>query len=176
MTHESKVYFITGVCGAGKTTVILYLKSLLNNENYDIHDFDERGVPDGADRQWRIKETEYWINHGKQNIKDDISTIICGFSNPEEIVYSDEDNIKFILFDADDKTIKQRIGGRYKTTKSKQELKRVSGDTVEKFIKDNINFLTTLRSICQKDKRCNIINTINKSPEKIAEQVVEIIK
>ncbi len=176
MTHESKVCFITGVCGAGKTTVIPYLRSLLDNENYDIHDFDERGVPDGADKQWRIKETEYWINYGKQNIKDDISTIICGFSNPEEIVYSDWDNIKFILLDADDKTIKQRISERYKTETSKEELKRVFGDTVERFIEDNVNFLATLRNICQKDKRCNIINTINKSPEKIAEQVVEIIK
>ena len=176
MTHESKIYFITGVCGVGKTTVIPHLKSLLNNENYDIHDFDERGVPDGADRQWRIKETEYWINYGKQNIKDNISTIICGFSNPKEIIYSDDNNIKFILLDADDKTIRQRISERYQTAKSKQELKRVSGDTVERFIEDNINFLTTLRSICEKDKRCNIIDTINKSPKKIAKQVVEIIK
>lgn len=175
MIHEPKIYFITGVCGAGKTTVIPHLKSLLNDKDFDIHDFDERGVPDGGGRQWRIKETEHWINYGKQNIKDGISTVICGFSNPEETVHNDNEDTKFILLDADDKTIKQRISGRYQTEKSRQELKRVSGDTVERFIEGNITFLETLRSICKDDKRCDIVDTINKLPKEVAKQVVEII-
>ena len=172
MIHKPKIYFITGVCGAGKSTVIPYLKSLLDDKDFDIHDFDERGVPDNSDRQWRIEETKYWINIGKVNIKDSVSTIICGFSNPAETVYKDT---RFIVLDADDKTIKQRISGRYKTEKSRQELKRVLSVSVEKFIKDNTNFLATLRAICQKDKRCDIVDTVNKSSKEVAKHVVEIL-
>jgi len=171
-----KIYFITGVCGVGKSTTIPYLKSLLNKKAYDIHDFDERGVPSNADRQWRKRETEYWVNLGEENIKNNISTIICGFSNPEEIMHNNKDYIKFILLDASNETIKQRIIGRYQTKKSRQELRRASGDSVNKFIKDNIGFLKTLKNICQKDKRCNIIDTTNKLPKEITEQIVKVME
>ncbi len=175
MVYKPKIYFITGVCGVGKSAVIPYLKSLLNDKNYDIHDFDERGVPSGANRQWGRDEAKYWIDFGMQNIKNGISIIICGFANPKETIYDNNDNIEFILLDADNKTIKQRIDGRYQTKESKQELKRATDCTVEKFIKNNTNFLATLKGICENDKRCNIINTINVSSEKVANQVVKII-
>ncbi len=176
MTHKPKIYFITGVCGVGKSKVIPHLKLLLNKKSYDIHDFDERGVPPGADREWRIKETEFWINLGRVNIKNNISTIVCGFSNPKETIHNSSDYIEFILLDAENETIKNRISGRYQTKKSRQELKRVSGCLVKEFIEDNTKFIKTLRSICQNDKRCSIINTTNKSPKEVAEQITEIIK
>ena len=176
MVHKPKIYFITGVCGAGKTTVIPHLKSLLSYKDYDIHDFDERGVPNKSDTKWRIEETKYWIDIGEKNLENGVSTIICGFSNPKEAVHSDNDNIEFILLDADNKTIKQRISGRYQTEKSKQELLRVTGDGVEKFIKDNTSFLETLKNICEKDKRCNIVDTTSKTPKEVTKQLVKIIK
>ena len=175
MAHKPKIYFITGVCGTGKSAVIPYLKSLLNDNDYDIHDFDERGVPTGASRKWGRDEAKHWIDFGAQNIKNSISTIICGFANPKETIHDNNDNMEFILLDADDKTIKQRIDGRYQTKESKQELKRATDCTVEKFIKNNTSFLATLRGLCENDKRCNIVDTINKSPEKVAKQVVKII-
>ncbi len=172
--RKTKIYFISGVCGVGKTTIINHLKSLLSNKYYDIHDFDERGVPNNASRDWRKRETQYWINLGKQNFKENIFTIICGFSNPEEISKS-EKNISFILLDADKETIRERISGRYKTQKSIEELKRVSGKTLEIFIRDNANFLEVLRNIFEKDKRCDIVNTNNKAPKDVAIDVVKII-
>ncbi len=172
--RKFKIYFITGVCGVGKTTIINHLKSLLGNDNYDIHDFDERGVPDNASRDWRKEETQYWINLGKYNFKKNVFTIICGFSNPKEFNKFDQD-VRFILLDADKKTIRERIGKRYKTEESLKELKRSTGNTVEVFIKDNINFLEPLRNICKKDKRCNIVNTVNKLPGNVAQDVSKYI-
>ncbi len=52
-----KVYFITGVNGVGKSTLIEYLKTFLVG-SFEVHDFDERGVPDKVGRQWRIDETD----------------------------------------------------------------------------------------------------------------------
>lgn len=173
MIREPKIYFITGVCGVGKSAVISHLKLLLNDKDYDIHDFDERGVPSGANRQWGRDEARYWIDFGMQNIKNGISTIVCGFANPEEIIHNN--NIEFILLDANEKIIEQRIDERYQTKESKQELKRVTNCTVEKFIKNNTSFLAILRDICKNDKRCNIVNTINKSPKNVAKQVVKTI-
>ncbi len=121
-----------------------------------------------------IKETERWIKFGQINLKKGITTIICGFSNPEEL--KKEKNIGFVLLDADKKTIAERITKRYQTEESIKELKRVSGNTVEKFIKGNTNFSEKLKSICLNDKRCAIIHTINILPEEVARQIVCIVK
>jgi len=40
-----KIYFITGVCGVGKSAAIPYLKELLSKDHFDVRDFDERGCP-----------------------------------------------------------------------------------------------------------------------------------
>jgi len=176
MKYEPKIYFITGVCGVGKSTVIPHLKSLFDEKDFDIHDFDERGVPSGVSRKWRKRETEFWLNLGRLNIKNDISTIVCGLSNPKEVAYNNINNTRFILLDAEKETIKGRITERYKTKKSEQELKRVSNCSVGNFIKDNTDFLEILRSICQNDERCDIIDTTNKLSKEVAKQITEIIK
>ena len=176
MNHKPKIYFITGVCGVGKSAVIPDLKLSFDKKDFDIHDFDERGVPSGVNREWRKKETEFWLNLGRLNLKNNISTIICGFSNPKEVIYNNIDNTRFILLDAEKETIKNRIAKRYKTKKSEQELKRVSACSVESFIEDNADFSEILRIICQNDKRCDIIDTTDKSPKEVAKQITEIIK
>jgi hypothetical protein len=52
-------YFITGASGSGKTACLPKLKSLL--PDFTIHDFDDIGVPEGADKKWRQKSTEKWL-------------------------------------------------------------------------------------------------------------------
>ncbi|RJQ31045.1 hypothetical protein C4572_03180 [Candidatus Parcubacteria bacterium] len=54
------MYFLTGVSGAGKTAVIQPLKALLG-VGFEVHDFDERGVPDNAGHEWRFEETRHRI-------------------------------------------------------------------------------------------------------------------
>ena len=55
-----KMYFISGVSGVGKTSSMEILKRDLS-EQYVVKDFDERGVPKGGGRPWRLAATKYWI-------------------------------------------------------------------------------------------------------------------
>jgi len=48
---KPQLFIITGVNGIGKSTIIPELKGLLNSKNFVVHYFDERGVPDKADRE-----------------------------------------------------------------------------------------------------------------------------
>jgi len=62
-----KLHFIGGASGSGKTAVMPHLKALL--EGTVIYDFDDIGVPEGADKKWRQESTEKWLqkllNDGK---------------------------------------------------------------------------------------------------------------
>ena len=53
------LFLITGASGSGKSACIPYLKRHL--PDIVIHDFDELGVPDGANAAWRQRVTEKWI-------------------------------------------------------------------------------------------------------------------
>ena len=81
----SKTTFVIGANGIGKTTVMNDVQKLLSRSDFELHDFDERGVPDNADKTWRMSEAQHWISVGKENQKKGLSTIIFGFSKPEEI-------------------------------------------------------------------------------------------
>ena len=52
----STFYFIIGASGSGKTAIIPHLKKLLGND-MAVYDFDDSGVPDGADKKWRQEST-----------------------------------------------------------------------------------------------------------------------
>ncbi|MCB9493293.1 MAG: AAA family ATPase [Epsilonproteobacteria bacterium] len=56
----SKIYFISGASGSGKTTIIPVLKRSLG-DNWLVHDFDDIGVPQNADKKWRQESTEKWL-------------------------------------------------------------------------------------------------------------------
>ena len=55
-----RLYCIGGASGSGKTAVIPYLKTLLG-ETISIYDFDDIGVPETADKKWRQKTSETWL-------------------------------------------------------------------------------------------------------------------
>ncbi|MCH7605414.1 hypothetical protein IID24_05510 [Patescibacteria group bacterium] len=173
-----KIIFITGVCGAGKSSLISHLKNLLPSERFDIRDFDERGVPDNVDRKWRLDETKHWLNTGIINTEKGVSTIISGFSKPDEMqnISSSKDiEVLFCLLDASPGIIRKRLSGRYVTGESQEEIKRVSGDTLEKFIEDNAVYTSALRKLCE-DWGCHIIDTDNLSSEEVAVRVTGWIK
>lgn len=52
-----RLYFIGGASGSGKTAIMSHLKELLRND-IAIYDFDDIGVPKGADKKWRQEFTE----------------------------------------------------------------------------------------------------------------------
>lgn len=68
--------FVTGASGSGKTAVIPGLRKRL--PEFDVHDFDERGVPAEADTRWRQEQTEYWISRAIENQRLGKDTVICG--------------------------------------------------------------------------------------------------
>jgi broad-specificity NMP kinase len=163
------IYFITGVNGVGKTAVLEPLKSLLGI-GFEIHDFDARGVPDNVGRQWRIDETKHWIELGLKNATKGIKTIICGFARPSEI--GDNPVVGFILLDANEETIKNRLQNRYQTPESIETIERVSGKTVQQFIDDNVNFSSILREEA-KQHEVPIIQTSHLSPKEVAQEIFE---
>lgn len=55
-----RLYFIGGASGSGKTAVMPHLKELLG-DGIAVYDFDDIGVPDGADKKWRGESTEKWL-------------------------------------------------------------------------------------------------------------------
>lgn len=173
---SKKIYFISGVSGVGKTSVMRCLKLLLPT-SFEIHDFDERGVPAGADHLWRINETRYWIELGSQKVEQGLSFVVCGFANPDEIADIQKDfstvEIETILLDADDEVIEQRLRNRNQDGAVKADLERVTG-SAEEFIKNNRNFTPVLRAICQKHG-CQIIDTTHIKPEEVAVKLVELL-
>jgi len=174
---DKTMYFISGVSGVGKTSIINHLKVLLDN-NYEVHDFDERGVPSGANHDWRIEETKYWIQQGTEKTEDNIRFIVCGFANPDEIENIQKDfpgiKIKTILLDGEDEVIENRLRNRNEDKNVQEDLQRVVGST-EEFIQNNRKFTPILRSIFKKHSY-PIIDTTHITPEKVAEEVMKFIK
>lgn len=168
-----KIYFISGVCGVGKSSIMPHLKSLLSSDKFEIHDFDERGVPDDADRNWRISESKYWIEKGMESAKTDKNTIICGFIKPDDIQNSLPE-VEMILLDAKPEIIRERLMKRYSKDGIFDESQKVIGKPVREFIEDNVYFQEPMKKSF-KEKNYPIINTSKLTPLEVAEKVASII-
>jgi ribosomal protein S18 acetylase RimI-like enzyme len=64
-----RLYFIGGASGSGKTAVMPHLKELLGDA-IAVYDFDDIGVPNGADKKWRQESTEKWLKKLLSDSKD----------------------------------------------------------------------------------------------------------
>ena len=170
------VIFITGVCGVGKTSLIPHLSSHLDSDKWVIVDFDQKGVPDNASREWRLETTQKWIKFAEENEKKGMNTIVCGFSRPSEIqTMNSSISIQHILLTASSDVLESRLKGRYETNKSKDELLRSTGKDLETFIMDNQNFQEVLAGEFDSFK-LPVIDTSNLKPEDVANEAVRIIK
>jgi adenylate kinase family enzyme len=105
------IVFITGTSGAGKSVLVPVLKEHLLS--FDVRDFDELGVPEDVDLNWRLETTDYWLKIAKDNIANNKSTIISGTSIPDEIFNSSEYNsslnIRFGLLKVKKSSIQERL-------------------------------------------------------------------
>lgn len=135
-SRTQKIYFISGVCGVGKSSVLKHLKNLLPADKYDIRDFDERGVPDGGGQEWHDRETFHWLETANENSKNNKSTIICGFQNPERFrqLHKKEVHVPATLFllHASADILRKRLLGRYPNPESILEINRASGVPLDK--------------------------------------------
>lgn len=133
MNHYSKItpkiIFITGVSGSGKSTLVPYMKEHL--PSFDVHDFDEFGVPEDVDITWRLDTTDFWLKKAKDNLARGISTIISGTSVPKEIFNSSEYNsildVQFVFMDIPESTIQERLSKREWTQEEIDAYKEWSG-------------------------------------------------
>lgn len=170
----SKIYFVVGVNGIGKSTVIPLLQRRLDSDTFTVHDFDERGVPNNADSTWRASEAVYWAGVGKNNLEKGISTVVCGFIKAKEITVASEAvnlEIEVCLLDATPRAIESRILSRYTTPESLQELERTTGKTPEKFVQDNVWVSGKFREEATQTGYF-ILDTSDLTPEQIATALV----
>jgi len=107
------IYFIIGASGSGKTACMEPLKKLLTQ--FTIHDFDEIGLPDNADKKWRQEATEKWIKKLTQNVESK-NYCLLGQMVPGEILSIPSagklKNIHIILLDCRDEIRIQRLRKR----------------------------------------------------------------
>lgn len=173
---KNRMYFISGVSGVGKTVVIPHLKMILPN-SFEVHDFDERGVPNNATHEWRLDETRYWIDLGQKKSALGITVLVCGFSNPDEIepIQKDFPNIETctILLDGEESITETRLRKRNSNPEVKADLERAVG-SAEAFIQNNTKFIGILRCICQKHN-CPFVDTSYLDPKSVAEEIKKII-
>jgi gluconate kinase len=175
--NMSKTYFISGVNGVGKTSIMPFLKALLPSDRYEVHDFDERGVPENADGNWRISETKYWVNLGMELVAKSRSIVICGFVKPadfHDLLFNKSLGITLIFLDAQPEIIRQRLVGRYTKGGHFDESQMVIGKPINIFIDGNIYISGQMKNSFSKLK-CPIIDTSDLTPEEVAEQVAGLI-
>jgi deoxyadenosine/deoxycytidine kinase len=174
-----KIYFISGVCGVGKTATLKHLKNILDPDFYDVRDLDERGVPAGGGINWLKNETRHWLDVAKENSEAGRNTIICGFANPElfdEIHKKDSDiPAEIILLNASGETIRSRLLGRHNTPELIKRIEISSGTSLDQFVEGNVNFSTEFKKIFEK-KGLPIVETDNLTPEDVSKEVVRIIE
>lgn len=106
-----KLYCIGGASGSGKTAIMPELKDILEDE-IELYDFDDIGVPENADKKWRQESTEKWLQKILNSSKDSclfgpILGEIVACSSAKQF-----DEIHFLLLDVDDITRINRIRTR----------------------------------------------------------------
>lgn len=65
----TKLYFVAGASGSGKTSIMPALKKILS-DTVSVYDFDDIGVPESADKKWRQESTEKWLQRLVHEKKD----------------------------------------------------------------------------------------------------------
>lgn len=105
------MYFVIGASGSGKTAVL----NQLNLPGYMLLDFDDIGVPQNADMQWRQSATEQWLVKMLKHY-DQAKTCLFGQMVLGEILACPSaqqlDNIYICFLDCDDTTRVARLQKR----------------------------------------------------------------
>jgi hypothetical protein len=131
-----KVTFVTGVSGAGKTTLeteLIRRRSEGGARDYAVLGIDERGTPDAGHLDWlryRAAQLLYdsltiW-GDGQDGVEQ---TVICGIVWPHAVIDSNawpaaEDakaDVRFVLLDLPHKLVKERLSDRLAGKKSGEQ-------------------------------------------------------
>ncbi|MFG2464881.1 hypothetical protein ACGFXB_05325 [Streptomyces canus] len=105
---------LTGSSCSGKTTLAYAAADRL--AQIAVHDFDELGVPEGADRHWRHRMTEMWVRRALEYQDRGIDLLLSGQSPLGEVLSAPSapllDGIAMCLVDVDDPVRRARLAER----------------------------------------------------------------
>lgn len=108
------LFALTGSSCAGKTTAAMALRGRV--PGLAVHDFDEGGVPAGADAHWRDRETEAWIVRALALQARGADLLLTGQSPLGEILAAPSaprlDGIAVCLVDVADGVRRERLAAR----------------------------------------------------------------
>jgi hypothetical protein len=104
---------IAGSSCSGKSTAV---RACAEIEGLVVHDFDEIGVPRGADAAWRQRSMEHWIRRILDYQADGLDVLLTGQSPLGEVLASPSatglKGIAACLLDVDDEERLQRLEDR----------------------------------------------------------------
>jgi hypothetical protein len=105
---------LTGSSCSGKTTLACAAADRL--AQIAVHDFDELGVSEGADRNWRHRMTEMWVRRALEYQDRGIDLLLSGQSPLGEVLAAPSapllDGIAVCLVDVDDPVRRARLTER----------------------------------------------------------------
>ncbi|MFF7983157.1 hypothetical protein ACFZDK_29245 [Streptomyces sp. NPDC007901] len=109
------LFKLTGSRCSGKTTLARSVADRL--QQVAVHDFDEIGVPERADRQWRHRMTEHWVRRALAYRSRGIDLLLTGQSPLGEVLATPSapllDGIAVCLIDVADEDRRDRLAGRW---------------------------------------------------------------
>jgi hypothetical protein len=106
-----------GSSGSGKTVAIDALRGRIGS--LAVHDFDEIGVPSGADTAWRHRANEAWVVRALEYQASGVDVLLAGQTPLGELLATPSaalvDAISACLLDCDDETRLARLASRRTT-------------------------------------------------------------
>ena len=129
----SRLFVITGVSGAGKTSILVQLRASLLEAEHQLCDLDASGVPTGADDAWRVKRAHSLLEQAENDAARGISTVLGGMLLPTDFAGSALPEA-FCLLQASAETIRGRLLSRYASDSAASELYRITGLSPAGFI------------------------------------------
>jgi hypothetical protein len=108
------LFLLFGSSAAGKTAALDALRGRVSD--LALHDFDEMGVPGGADRAWRHRANEVWLRRALDYQARGIDLLLAGQTPLGELLATPSapllDGISACLLDCDDETRTGRLRAR----------------------------------------------------------------
>jgi hypothetical protein len=108
------LFLLFGSSGAGKTRALSVLRDRL--PELAIHDFDEIGVPFGADMAWRRGANERWVQRALDYQATGVDVVLAGQTPFGELLATPSadklEGIAACLLDCDDEVRIARLGAR----------------------------------------------------------------
>jgi hypothetical protein len=109
------LFLLFGSSAAGKTFVLENLRGR-RIAHLAIHDFDEIGVPPGADTAWRHRANEQWVHRALEYQEEGTDLLLAGQTPFGELLAAPSaprlDAISACLIDCDDETRVARLQAR----------------------------------------------------------------